>query len=70
MALPKKEKVINVLINIGLLAVVIFLGYKLLEKQTPMLIDNEAKEVVEFCESSIKICEVGQRTYTQGELSK
>jgi hypothetical protein len=36
---------------------------QLFENKTVMLIDNEAKPIVEFCQENIKICEVGKTTY-------
>ena len=65
MNILSKERLVSVIIILAVVAYGLFVTFKLFESQTVMLIDNEAKEVVEFCEKNVKICEVGQNTYSE-----
>lgn len=67
MQLLSKERLVSVIIILAVVAYGLFVTFKLFESQTLMLIDNDAKDVVEFCEKNVKICEVGQNTYSEVE---
>ena len=63
-----KEKGFEWAIILVLIGIVGIFIYSTLKTQEVMLIDKDAKGVVEFCENNIRICEVGIKIYNSNDV--
>ena len=63
-----KEKGFEWAIILVLIGIVGIFIYSTLKTQDIMLVDKNARHVIQFCENNIRICEVGIKIYDANDV--